>query len=143
MIRSDHVACNGYYHNQVCSAGSKVLVQETIYERFIGKLKERMTHMRVGNQLDKAIDMGALVDQSQMRTISEFVQSARDEGADVYQAHDGELPKQGFFYPPTLITNVQTVSRVVAEEVGALVLKTPSCVCCNWSGAGFVLYLQL
>ena len=67
----------------MCSAGSKLLVQETIFDKFIGKLKERMQHLRVGSQLDKAVDMGALVDQSQMRTITEFVQSARDEGADV------------------------------------------------------------
>ena len=97
-----------------------MLIQETIYEKMVAKLKARMTHLRVGSQLDKAVDMGALVDQSQMRTISEFVQSARDEGADVYQACDDDLPKTGLFYPPTLITNVQTVSRVVAEEVRLL-----------------------
>lgn len=67
----------------MCSAGSKVLIQETIFERFVAKLKERITHLRVGNQLDKATDMGALVDASQMKTISEFVQGARDEGAEV------------------------------------------------------------
>ncbi len=70
----------------MCSAGSKLLVQETIYDRFIEKLKERMTHLRLGDSLDKAIDMGALVDESQKRTIDMYVQSAREEGAEVQTA---------------------------------------------------------
>lgn len=67
----------------MCSAGSKLLVQETIYDKFIGKLKERLTHFRLGDSLDKAMDMGAIVDPSQKASIEEYVQSARDEGAEV------------------------------------------------------------
>ena len=68
---------------QVCSAGSRILIQETIYDKFVTKLKERMSHLRVGDSLDKAIDMGAVVDQSQLKTVEELVESARQEGAEV------------------------------------------------------------
>ena len=68
---------------QVCSAGSKLLVQETIHDKFIGKLKQRLTHFRVGSSLDKAMDMGAIVDESQLATVAEYVDSARNEGAEV------------------------------------------------------------
>jgi len=61
--------------------------------------------------------MGAVVSQQQLDTINEYVEEAKSEGADVYHA-PVKVPEKGFFYPPTLITNVQTVSRVVREEVG-------------------------
>lgn len=68
---------------QVCSAGSRLLVQENIADKMIAKLKERMTHLRIGDSLDKGIDMGAIVDPSQRKSIDEYVQKARQEGADV------------------------------------------------------------
>ncbi|ELT96808.1 hypothetical protein CAPTEDRAFT_177352 [Capitella teleta] len=105
-----------FNQGQVCSAGSRLLVQESIFDTFLSKVKERMTHLRVGDSLDKTMDMGALVDESQMRTVKEYVESARQEGAEVFQA-PCELPKKGLFYPPTLITGVQTVSTVVVEEI--------------------------
>lgn len=105
-----------FNQGQVCSAGSRLLIQETIFEKAIGKIKERLSHFRVGNSLDKAIDMAALVDESQYTTIEEYVQSARDEGGDVFQP-DIDLPVGGYYYKPTLITNVSTVSRVVQEEI--------------------------
>eukprot|EP00038_Savillea_parva_P016057 m.15743 g.15743 ORF g.15743 m.15743 type:complete len:830 (-) comp3308_c0_seq1:246-2735(-) len=109
----------------VCSAGSRLLIQENIYERFIRKLKERMTHLRVGSSLDKGIDMGAIVDQSQLKTIEKYVQTARDEGNDVYQ-ECATIPQEGLFYPPTLITNVQTTSTVVQEEIfGPVIAAMP------------------
>ena len=101
---------------KVCSAGSRLLVQESVYLKLVGKLKTRLTHYRVGNSLDKAIDMGAIVDESQRKTIDEYVEDARREGAEVYQA-SACIPDKGCYYPPTIITNVQTTSRVVAEEV--------------------------
>ena len=82
----------------------------------MSKLKTRLTHYRLGDSLDKAIDMGAIVDESQRKTIEEYVEDARREGAEVYQATEC-IPSKGCYYPPTMITNVQTVSRVVAEEV--------------------------
>ena len=108
--------CNLVPSLQVCSAGSRLLVQESVYGKLISKLKTRLTHYRLGDSLDKAIDMGAIVDESQRKTIDEFVEDARKEGAEVYQA-TACIPARGCYYPPTIITNVQTVSRVVAEEV--------------------------
>ena len=67
----------------MCSAGSRLLVQETIHDKLIEKLKERLTHFRVGDSLDKGMDMGAIVDESQMRSINEYVEGARQEGAEV------------------------------------------------------------
>ena len=63
--------------------------------------------------------MGAIVSESQMNTISEYVQSAREEGAEVFQP-ELPLPPHGLFYPPTLITKIQTISKCVREEVGCL-----------------------
>ncbi|XP_073458447.1 aldehyde dehydrogenase family 16 member A1 isoform X2 [Aquarana catesbeiana] len=110
-----------FNQGQVCSAGSRLLVQESVAEDLIRRLKQRMTHLRVGDSLDKTIDMGALVDESQMKTITEFVEEARSEGAEVFQA-PGPLPKKGLFYPPTLITGVDTTSRCVREEIFGPVL---------------------
>ena len=67
----------------MCSAGSKLLVQETIFDKLIAKIKTRLTHFRVGDSLDKVMDMGAIVDESQKVAVEEYVQSARDEGAEV------------------------------------------------------------
>jgi acyl-CoA reductase-like NAD-dependent aldehyde dehydrogenase len=72
------------YARQVCSAGSRLLIQETIFDTFIAKLKQRMKTLRLGDSLDKVIDMGPLVDESQRRSVDELVQSARAEGAEVY-----------------------------------------------------------
>ena len=69
---------------QVCSAGSRLLVQENIADRLIGMIKERMTHLRLGDSLDKSIDMGAIVDASQRKTIDSYVQKAKEEGAEVH-----------------------------------------------------------
>ncbi len=68
---------------QVCSAGSRLLVQETIAERVIAKLKERMTHLRLGDSLDKSVDMGPIVDASQKKSIDSYVQKAKEEGGEV------------------------------------------------------------
>jgi aldehyde dehydrogenase (NAD+) len=82
-----------------CCAGSRLLVQENIADRFIAKLKQRMGHMRVGDPLDKCIDMGAIVDQTQWDTIDRWVKRGAEEGGQVFQP-DIELPQKGLFYPP-------------------------------------------
>merc|ERR1719391_552629 len=101
-----------FNQGQVCSAGSKLLVQEPVYERFIDKLKVRLGHFRIGKTMDKTIDMAAIVDESQRKSVAEYVEGAREEGADIFQV---EVP-EGCYYPPTLITGVNTASRVVMEE---------------------------
>jgi len=109
-----------FNQGQVCSAGSKLLVQETIFKKFIEKIKTRLGHFRIGPSLDKCVDMGPLVNKSQLDTVREYVESARADGAEVFQA---ECPEgSDLFYPPTLITNVNTASRVVMEEIFGPVL---------------------
>merc|ERR1719443_2802814 len=73
-----------FNQGQVCSAGSRLLVQDTVYDRVIAKIKRRMGKLRVGDSLDKCMDMGPVVDEAQLRTIEGHIQSARDEGATVY-----------------------------------------------------------
>jgi len=107
-----------FNQGQVCSAGSKLLVQTTVFDKFITKLKTRLGNFRIGNSMDKVIDMAAIVDESQRKSIADFVEEARDEGANVFQT---ECPA-GCFYPPTLITGVNTASRVVMEEIFGPVL---------------------
>jgi aldehyde dehydrogenase (NAD+) len=116
-----------FNQGQVCSAGSRLLVQETVYDKVISKVKRRMGTLRVGDSLDKCMDMGAVVDPKQRDTVSEFVEGARAEGADIYQAC-ACFPTEsaGHFYPPTLITNVNTVSSVVREEIFGPVLVAQS-----------------
>ncbi|KAK3096828.1 hypothetical protein FSP39_003725 [Pinctada imbricata] len=110
-----------FNQGQVCSAGSRLLVQESIHDKMVEKLKERLTHFRVGDSLDKGMDMGAIVDESQRKSIDEYVEDARKEGAQIFQFKES-IPSKGCYYPPTIITNVQTVSRVVVEEIFGPVL---------------------
>merc|ERR1711936_319080 len=107
-----------FNQGQVCSAGSKLLVQQPGFEKFIGKLKTRLSHFRIGYTLDKTIDMAAIVDESQRKSVAEFVDEARLEGAEIFQT---DCPP-GCFYPPTLVTNVNTCSKIVMEEVFGPVL---------------------
>jgi len=114
---------NAIWYNQgeVCCAGSRLLVQENIAEKFINKLKERMNHLRVGDSLDKCVDIGAIVNESQLKRVSYYVEIAKEEGASVYQP-DIEIPTNGFFFPPTIIYNVQTSSKCVVDEIFGPVL---------------------
>ena len=74
-----------FNQGQVCSAGSKLLIQESIFDPFCAKLKTRLSHYRIGHSLDKAIDMGAIVSEAQLKSISEYVDEAIEEGAEVFQ----------------------------------------------------------
>jgi len=105
-----------FNQGQVCCAGSRLLVQENVAESFLNKLKKRMEHLRVGDPLDKCIDMGAIVDQSQWNMIDSWVKIGIREGGEVFQP-DIDLPKRGIFYPPTLITNLEPAAEAVQEEI--------------------------
>jgi aldehyde dehydrogenase (NAD+) len=104
---------------QVCCAGSRLLVQEGIAERFYAKLKARMDGLRIGDPLDKCIDVGAVVDPVQLATITRMVAESGHEG-EVYQA--GQIPNSGCYYPPTLITGLHTSARLMQEEIFGPVL---------------------
>ncbi|MDC0737973.1 aldehyde dehydrogenase family protein [Cognatishimia sp. SS12] len=117
-----------FNQGQVCCAGSRLLVQEGIAETFYRKLRARMARLRIGNPLDKSIDVGAIVDPVQLQTITDLV-SANDEG-EVFVA-DSALPAEGCFYPPTLITGLSTASKLMQEEIFgpvlcAMTFRTPA-----------------
>lgn len=77
--------------SQVCSAGSRLIVQESCSAQLIKKIKERMSHLRLGDSLDKCVDMGAIVDPSQKKSIDEYVQDAKNTGAEVTRCFSYEL----------------------------------------------------
>jgi aldehyde dehydrogenase (NAD+) len=110
-----------FNQGQVCCAGSRLLVQEGVASDFIRRLKRRMAKLRVGEPLDKAIDMGAIVDPVQLSRIAGLVDKGVAEGAEKFQP-DIMLPGQGCFYPPTLLTNVEPSSTVAVEEIFGPVL---------------------
>ena len=110
-----------FNQGQVCCAGSRLLVQENIADDFLTRLKARMNKLRVGDPLDKSIDMGAIVHQSQWDTVDEWVKIGAAEGGDVYHAQV-DLPKQGCFYPPTLITGLDPAAEIMQEEIFGPVL---------------------
>jgi aldehyde dehydrogenase (NAD+) len=114
---------------QVCCAGSRLLLQEGIAEDFLKRLKLRMTKLRVGHPLDKAIDMGAIVAPVQLKRIQSLVQTGVAEGASIFQP-DLTLPKDGCFFPPTLLSDVQPTATVMQEEIFgpvivAMTFRTP------------------
>jgi aldehyde dehydrogenase (NAD+) len=115
---------NGIYFNQghVCCAGSRLLLQESIYEPVIEKLKRRLTTLRVGDPLDKNTDVGAINSRAQLERIKELVASGEEEGAEIYQP-PCELPERGFWFVPTLFTNVAQSHRIAQEEIFGPVLS--------------------
>ena len=115
-----------FNQGQVCCAGSRLLVQEGIESAFVAKLKRRMQSLRVGNSLDKGVDMGAIVDRVQLERISALVEAGRSEGCAIYQPPNLRLPDNGEFYPPTLVTKVAPASLLAQEEIFGPVLVTMS-----------------
>jgi len=115
---------NGIYFNQgeVCCAGSRLLVQESIYEQALSKLKRRMSTLRVGDPLDKNTDVGAINSREQLERIEELVESGREEGAEIFQT-ECTLPDRGFWFPPTVFTNVAQSYRIAQEEIFGPVLS--------------------
>ncbi len=102
---------NGIYFNQgeVCCAGSRLLVQESIADTLIDKLKDRLSTIRVGDPLDKNTDVGAINSKAQLEKITELVASGVAEGAELYQPAC-DLPERGYFFRPTLFTNVAQIA---------------------------------
>ena len=107
-----------FNQGQVCCAGSRLLVQEGIAEDFYTRLKARMANLRIGDPMDKCIDIGAIVDPVQHAAITEMV-SATD--GDIYQA-PLPMPETGCFYPPTLVTGLHTAAPLMQEEIFGPVL---------------------
>ena len=123
---------NGIFFNQghVCCAGSRLLIQESVADLVIDKLKRRMATLRVGDPMDKNTDLGAINSAEQLTKITSLVDWGQQEGASMWQA-DCELPSQGYFFRPTIFTNVAQAHRIAQEEIfgpvlSVLTFRTPT-----------------
>ena len=116
---------NGIFFNQghVCCAGSRLLIQEDIEEKFIKKLEKRMQTLNVGNPLDKNTDVGAINSKDQLDKIEKLVNEGVADGGDLFQI-ECELPKNGFWFKPSLFTSVQANYKIATEEIFGPVLTT-------------------
>lgn len=119
-----------FNQGQVCCAGSRILCQESVAERLLTKLRARMERMRIGEPLDKAIDIGAIVAPVQLEQITQLVQQGTEEGATLWQP-SWSCPSEGLFYPPTILSDVSPASTVAQVEIFGPVVtfmtfRTPS-----------------
>jgi aldehyde dehydrogenase (NAD+) len=105
-----------FNQGQVCCAGSRILAQEGIAPRLVEKLRARMETLRIGDPLDKAVDIGAIVAPVQLEKIRELVAQGTAEGATLWQP-SWSCPEEGCFYPPTLFTDVSPASTVAQVEI--------------------------
>src|SRR5712664_2195309 len=110
-----------FNQGQVCCAGSRLLVQEGVAQRLIAKLRARMEKLRVGPPLDKAVDMGAIVAPVQLERIRGLVNKGVEEGAKMWQP-SWACPTEGYFYPPTLFTDVSPAATIAQVEIFGPVL---------------------
>jgi aldehyde dehydrogenase (NAD+) len=123
---------NGIFFNQghVCCAGSRLLVQESVAEDVLDRLKRRMATLRVGDPLDKNTDVGAINSADQLTRIQELSATGDREGADRWSP-PCDLPSHGFWFPPTIFTGVSQAHRIAREEIfgpvlSVLTFRTPS-----------------
>jgi aldehyde dehydrogenase (NAD+) len=118
-----------FNQGQVCCAGSRLLMQESIAETLMGKIRDRMSSLRMGPPLDKAIDIGAIIARVQLDRIHRMVEQGVAEGATCWQPQF-TMPSRGFYYPPTLLSNVHPTSIVAQQEIfgpvlAAMTFRTP------------------
>lgn len=114
---------NGIYFNQghVCCAGSRLLIQESVYDIFIRKLKDRIQSLILGNPLDKNTDIGAVNSKAQLEIINKYIEVGIKEGAEIFQL-SCNIPNKGFWCAPTLFTNVSQSHIIAQEEIFGPVL---------------------
>jgi aldehyde dehydrogenase (NAD+) len=112
-----------FNQGQVCCAGSRLLVQESVSEALMTRVRDRMSSLRIGAPLDKAIDIGAIVARVQLDRIRTLVDQGVADGATCWQPQVA-LPSRGFYYPPTLLSNVHPTSIVAQQEIFGPVLAT-------------------
>jgi aldehyde dehydrogenase (NAD+) len=114
----------GIFFNQghVCCAGSRLLVQESIFPEMIAKLRDRIATLRVGDPLDKNTDIGAINSKPQLQKIRELVDSGVEEGGELIQPRC-RFPERGYWFPPSIITGVTASHRIAQEEIFGPVLS--------------------
>ncbi|MDA2987186.1 MAG: aldehyde dehydrogenase family protein, partial [Actinomycetota bacterium] len=115
---------NGIFFNQghVCCAGSRLLVQESVAEDVLERLKARLSTLRLGDPLDKNTDIGAINSAEQLARIDELAKSGQGEGAERWSA-PCEIPERGWWFPPTVFTGVTQAHRIAREEIFGPVLS--------------------
>ncbi len=115
---------NGIFFNQgqVCCAGSRLLVQENIHDAVMDRLKERMATLRLGDPLDKNTDVGAINSTAQLERITKLVETGIAEGGEAWSA-PCELPREGYWFAPTVVTGVEASSTIAREEIFGPVLS--------------------
>jgi aldehyde dehydrogenase (NAD+) len=118
-----------FNQGQVCCAGSRLLVQESVAEKLTKKLQTRMSTLRIGAPLDKAVDIGAIVARVQLERIDRLVKQGVAEGATCWQP-EVVMPNRGLYYKPTLLSNVHPTSIVAQQEIfgpvlAAMTFRTP------------------
>jgi aldehyde dehydrogenase (NAD+) len=115
---------NGIFFNQghVCCAGSRLLIQESVHDEVLERLKSRMATLRVGDPLDKNTDVGAINSSEQLAKIRELSEIGETEGAERWSA-PCELPPRGFWFAPTIFTGVSQAHRIAREEIFGPVLS--------------------
>jgi aldehyde dehydrogenase (NAD+) len=118
-----------FNQGQVCCAGSRLLMQESVADKLIGKIQDRMNTLRIGPPLDKAIDIGAIVARVQLERIQRLVDQGVAEGATCWQPSI-PVPARGLYFPPTLLSNVHPASVVAQQEIfgpvlAAMTFRTP------------------
>ncbi len=115
-----------FNQGQVCCAGSRLFIEENIYEDVIRLLKRRMATLRGVrpgiSQLDKSIDIGAINSKEQLEKITRLCELGKNEGAKIWQPEEWACPKEGFYFPPTLFTDVGPASTIAQEEIFGPVL---------------------
>ncbi|AZS36398.1 Putative aldehyde dehydrogenase AldA [Microbacterium lemovicicum] len=118
---------NGIFFNQghVCCAGSRLLVQESIHDEVVARLKERLSTLRLGDPLDKNTDIGAINSAEQLERIRTLTAAGEEEGAERWSP-DCVLPDNGFWFAPTIFTGVETSHRIAREEIFGPVLSVLS-----------------
>lgn len=114
-----------FNQGQVCCAGSRLLVQESIETAFIAKIKQRMKTLRVGDPLDKSIDIGALVAPVQVERVLDLLKAGKAEGGEFYSP-DGDMPQKGCYVRPTLVTGISPAHTLASEEIFGPVLVAMS-----------------
>jgi aldehyde dehydrogenase (NAD+) len=119
-----------FNQGQVCCAGSRLLAQESVVDVLHQKIRTRMSKLKIGDPLDKGVDIGAIIDGVQLKRIGDLVDASVKEGASLFQPRC-QLPTKGWFYPPTLLTNVEPAMAAAQVEIFGPVLvsmtfRTPS-----------------
>lgn len=120
----DGVLFSGFFNaGQICTTGSRLLIEESIAEEFVGKLAKKAAKLRIGDPTSEETDLGPLVDRVQYDKVNEYIKIGQSEGAHANFVGNGSKPRRGFFVPPVIFTGVSAKMRIAQEEIFGPVLS--------------------